>query len=100
MINLKKIVFEGIDNKLKKELKKDISGFELFVGDFNRKVEVTRPFDNDLYVLKCGIISQFKYPEESKNNKFENRGPAKSSITEVEFSFNYNNKLYKIYGFI
>jgi hypothetical protein len=100
MINLKKIVFEGIDSKLKREVKKDISKFGLFVGDQNQEVKVTMPFDNELVILNCEYISQFEFPNGSENNKFENRGPKNRISTEVEFDFNYNNKLYKIFGII
>lgn len=104
MINLEKAIFSGMDEELKKEVKKDISKFGLFLGNSNQEVKVTRPYeDTNLIVLNCGHISQFEYPKGSKDNHFEDRGKKGRRFkedTEVQISFNYNKRLYRIYGLV
>jgi hypothetical protein len=99
-INLEKTVFRIMDKKLKKEVKKDVSEFKLFVNG-PTKIVIVEDSHNDgsLIVLKCESIVNFEYPENSKKNTFEQREQKRRGV-EVEFGFNYNNKTYKIYGLI
>jgi hypothetical protein len=101
MINLEKAIFVGMNEELKKEVKKDISKFKLFLGDFNSEVRVTKPYgDTNLIVLDCKGITHFDFPKSSKNNKFEKAGETKERYAEINMSFDYHNHFYRIYGII
>jgi len=102
MINLEKAIFVGMDEKLEKEVKKDVSKFKLFLGDINnKKVEVVKPYENkNLFVLTCGYISQFNFPKGSTNPKFRNMGQNKRLNMNIQMTFDYNNREYQIRGFI
>jgi len=103
MINLWDITSLGMDEKLEKKVKKDVSKFKLFLGDINnKKVEVTKPYeDTNLVILNCkGIITHFEFPKSSKNNKFENVSESKKKYGEISINFNYHNSFYRIYGLI
>ncbi|MEK6832489.1 MAG: hypothetical protein AABY32_00450 [Nanoarchaeota archaeon] len=91
-----------MDEKLEKEVKKEILKFELFLGDINnKKVEVVKPYeDKNLFVLTCGHVSQFKFPEGSTNPKFRNMGQNKRLNMNIQMTFDYNNREYQIRGFI
>jgi hypothetical protein len=103
-INLERATFSGMDEELKKEVKKDVSKFGLFLGDEYGEVRITKPHeDTNLIVLNCGHIVQFEYPKGSKNQKFENggkKGKRFKEDTEVDINFNYHNKFYRIYGLV
>ncbi len=51
MINLEKAIFIGMDEKLEKEVKKDVSKFGLFLGDSNSEVRITKPYDDTNLVV-------------------------------------------------
>ncbi|MCX6749980.1 MAG: hypothetical protein NTZ83_00820, partial [Candidatus Pacearchaeota archaeon] len=93
-------VFVGMDKKLEKAVKKDVSEFKLFISQ-NNGVSVDKPQEyGNLIVLNCsGYIANFEFPEGSDKNKFERR-EQKRNGTEIEISFNYHNRLYKISGHV
>jgi len=96
MVDLEKVIFDSsVNKKSKKEVQKDLLNFELISAELNEGVDmrVIQPYDNDLFVLNCGQIINFKFPEGSKDNKVENDCPP-----DVKISFNYNNKEYEICG--
>jgi len=98
-INMRKTTFMNMDKNLKRQVKKDVSNLELFV-DRNSFISVDNcNNDGSLIVLKCGGIKYFRYPENSEKNTFEPKEQKRRGV-EVEFSFNYHNRKYIIYGIV
>jgi hypothetical protein len=98
MINLEKIIFQKMDKNLKKEVEKDISKFELVLNDY-QAIEIVKPYDKDIFILNCGYIHNFKFPEGSKNNEIKPEGTDKD-YRNIKITFNYHNKQYVINGYI
>jgi hypothetical protein len=102
MINLEKVVLPKMSSKLKKEVKEDISKFNLDLAltpNSKNNILVTKPHDNKVFVLNCGYITSFEFPENSKNNKIESNGPY-GNHRNIKMTFDYNNKQYELYGYV
>lgn len=93
MINLEKVVFFRIeDEKLRKEIKKEISKFRLVTEDFE-EISICHSYKDNQISLCCGYIAGFEFPKDSKNEKIEHQGK-----NDVKITFNYHNREYLILG--
>lgn len=99
MINLDKVVFAFMNEKLKEEIKKDISTFELLARELphNKEIRICNIDNSDIIQLDCGYLTQFNFPKGSTENHIENKG-SEGRQTGIKISFSYNNKQYQIYG--
>ena len=98
-VDLAKITFDSMEEDLKKEIKKDISNFELNLYENDMSVHLSLKSKEDI-ILNCGNIMNFEYPKGSQEQNIVNPGISVEHTRAIKINFLYNKKRYTIQSHI
>lgn len=96
-VNLEKITFYDVEKSLKREIKKDISEFDLDLYEDKMEVHIYLK-SKEMIILNCGKILDFEFPKNSQEQKMINKNVSIQKYRGIGIMFLYNNKKYFIQG--